>query len=56
MIGLIAYDLYDFDHENGLGDISSFLNHENNAFLHQKMVVLMIRKFTPMLEPLPDKN
>jgi AcrR family transcriptional regulator len=56
MTGLIAYNLYDFDCENGFGDISSFLNHENNAFLHQKLAVLMIRKFSPMLANIVEEG
>jgi AcrR family transcriptional regulator len=56
MTGLIAYNLYHFDCENRFGDITSLLNHENNAFLHQKLAVLMIRKFSPMLANIVEQG
>lgn len=53
---LIALDLFDYNHENGFGPFFNALHLEENTFLHQKLVVRMIKSFAPFLAQIIDQG
>jgi AcrR family transcriptional regulator len=53
---MIAHDLYGFDHEQSMGSLFPHIHHEENAFLHQKMMIRSIKAFAPIFGQIVEQG
>jgi AcrR family transcriptional regulator len=56
MVRMIVHDLHGFDHGRLMGGLFNHIHHEENAFLHQKLMARMIRKFAPVLGQIVEQG